>query len=342
MILKKYKEKKIFVTGVSGSGKTFFAEKYAKIFNCYFISFDANWNYQNSADLEYQKIVKKYSDEFITDAIPYTYTNGSLKFLEYYNEHKDDIKIICLCCTDKGEFDKRIETKSFKSKTQAYDEYYNFYFDAHKNNYSNLNIEYYDSYTNEFISEEELFKRIDWIIKYNLKKYLDVQAYDKYYQDIECINFTGYTQSFKTWNNIKDLVNWNGKKIADLGCFHCYFAFKVAKLGAIVTGLDINDNVLKTSKYINELEGNIITIKKWAGGEEVSCDYDITLCLNVLHHFPDTRKALQNIKSKIVIFETNQELLNVISEEFNVVKKVESHRPDVHGNIRIILLCQRK
>lgn len=334
MFLKKYNEKKIFVTGVSGSGKTFFAKKYAETFNCQFISFDINWNYLLSEEDEYQKIVKKYSSEFITDAIPYTHTNGSLKFLEYYEEHKDSIKIICLCCTDKGEFDKRIETKSFKSKTQAYNEYYNFYFDALKNNYSNLNIEYYDSYTNEFILEDELFKRIDWIIKYNLKKYLDIQAYDKYYQDIECINFTGYTKSSITWNNIKDLVDWNGKKVADLGCFHCYFAFKAAKLGAIVTGLDINDNVLKTSKYINELEGNIISIKKWAGGEEVSGDYDIALCLNVLHHFPDIRKVLQNIKSKTVIFETNQELIDIISEEFNVIKRVESHSPMVGGGGR--------
>lgn len=87
-----------------------------------------------------------------------------------------------------------------------------------------------------------------------LKKWIDTQEYDKYYQDIECIGLLGYTKSFKTWENIKRLVDWNGKKVADLGCFHGYFSFKAAKLGTIVTGLDDNVAVLKTTQLINELE----------------------------------------------------------------------------------------
>ena len=68
--------------------------------------------------------------------------------------------------------------------------------------------------------------------KENFKKYLDTLSYDKYYQDIECINFIGYTKSSKTWDNIKDLVDWKDKKVADLGCFHGYFSFKSAKTSA--------------------------------------------------------------------------------------------------------------
>jgi 2-polyprenyl-3-methyl-5-hydroxy-6-metoxy-1,4-benzoquinol methylase len=175
-----------------------------------------------------------------------------------------------------------------------------------------------------------------------LKEYFDIQIYDKKYQDIECLGIIGYTSSYKTWDNIKDLIEWKGKKVADLGCFHGYFAFKAAKLGAIVTGLDISETVLKTTRYINEIEGNIISLKKWEGGDEVSLDYDVALCLNVLHHFTDKKKALENIKSKIAIFEVNINLLDIISEEFNVIKQIKSHRTDNSGMTRIILLCERK
>lgn len=336
----KYNEKKIFVTGVSGSGKTTFAIKYSNEFNIKYIDFDLNWNYAAPSDENYEKIIKNYSNEFIIDAIPFAQINNKLRFLDYYGEN-DDVKIICICCTNKEEFDKR---SKFKSIIQAYHEYNTFYFGAVKNIYSKLNIEYFDSYTNEFISEDVLFKRIDWInnenakflMTGNLMNYLNACEYDKFYQDIGCINFIGYSESFKTWDNIKDLVDWKDKKVADLGCFHCYFAFKVAKLGAMVTGLDISETVLTTSYYLNQIEGNIINTKKWEGGEEVSADYDVVLCLNVLHHFSDAKKALQNIKPKLVIFETNQNLIDVIITEFNIIKSVKSHRDN-----RIILLCEK-
>ena len=338
--MKKYNENKIFVTGVSGSGKTTFATKYSDEFNIKYIDFDLNWNYAAPSDENYEKIIKEYSNEFIIDAIPFAQTNNRLKFLDYYEEN-NDIKIICICCTNKEEFDKR---SKYNYIIQAYHEYNTFYFGAIKNIYSKLNIEYFDSYTNEFISEDELFKRINWIndenvkslMTTNLMNYLNAHDYDKLYQDIDCINFIGYSESFKTWNNIKDLIDWNNKKVADLGCFHCYFAFKVAKLGANVTGLDISETVLKTSYYLNQIEKNIIKTKKWEGGEEVSEDYDIALCLNVLHHFSDIEKGLKNIKSKIAIFETNKNLIDMISVEFNIIKSVESHRDN-----RIILLCEK-
>jgi 2-polyprenyl-3-methyl-5-hydroxy-6-metoxy-1,4-benzoquinol methylase len=169
-----------------------------------------------------------------------------------------------------------------------------------------------------------------------LKKWLSEQTYDKNYQDIECIEFNGYSQSYKTWEQIKDLIDWENKKVADLGCFHCYFSLKVAKEGAKVTSMDINDEVLKTSKKINEIENNILTIKKWEGGEEVSEDFDVTLCLNVLHHFKDVSLGLKNIKSKIVIFEVNKPMIVNIEKEFNIIEKIQSYRSG-----RIILKCEK-
>jgi adenylate kinase family enzyme len=164
----KYKEKKIFVTGLSGSGKTTFAKEYAKKFNYRYIDFDKNWRYYNPNNEEYNKIIKQYSDEFIIDAIPFATINGQFAFLSYYELQKDDVKIICVCCTNKEEFDKRQAEKKYKL-SDIYDNYYTFYFVTLKNLYSNLNIEYYDSYSNEFITEEELYKRISWANKNNIQ-----------------------------------------------------------------------------------------------------------------------------------------------------------------------------
>jgi 2-polyprenyl-3-methyl-5-hydroxy-6-metoxy-1,4-benzoquinol methylase len=372
MNLKKFNEKKIFVTGLSGSGKTTFTKFFSVFYNILYFDFEANWGgYVETIENQYEKLIQKLPDEFIIDAIPYKYkidntlnsvcmsnalelnlegwshVYGRLNFLDYYEKNKDDIKIICVCCTNRQEFEKRLK---FTYKIQAYNEYYNFYHLIIKKIFSKLNIEYFDSYANEFISEEELYKRISWINedninairKENLLQYINKQEYDKLYQDIECINFIGYTESFKTWDNIKNLVDWKGKKVADLGCFHGYFSLKTAKEGANVTGFDINPKILETTNYINEIEGDIINLKRWTGGEEISAEYDITLCLNVLHYFSNTKEALHNIKSKTVIFETNQDLVNVISKEFNITKKVQSHRPDINNNIRIILLCEKK
>jgi adenylate kinase family enzyme len=160
----KYKEKKIFVTGISGSGKTTFAHEYSKKFNYPYINFDENWRYYKPPEEEFNEIIKKYTNEFITDAIPFGTTNGRYMFLDYYESQKNDIKIVSVCCTNQEEFMKRMSQKKYKL-TDPYGEYYCFYFVTLKNIYSGLNIEYFDSYLNEFITEEELYKRIDWINK---------------------------------------------------------------------------------------------------------------------------------------------------------------------------------
>lgn len=357
MNLKEYNEKKIFVTGVSGSGKTNFLLEYEKKYNINYFSFEDNWGgYDDNTERHYNDFIKLFPNEFITDAIPYISVNGRLLFIDYLKENKDSIKIICVCCTDKDEFENRIKSKFYQSRFQAYYELNYFYFTDENQPYPNLakyaeyNIEYFDSYRNEFITKEILYERLNWINNDNIKKilkdsfmqYLDSLKYDKYYQDIESVNYIGYTKSSQTWENIKNLVDWKNKRVADLGCFHGYFSFRAAKSGAKVTGLEINDDVLKTLSYINMVEGNIIDIGKWRGGDIVSEDYDITLCLNVLHYFEDIEKSLKNIKSKTVIFETNQDLVPLIAKEFDIIKLAKSHRPDFNGIERIILLCEKK
>jgi hypothetical protein len=198
------------------------------------------------------------------------------------------------------------------------------------------NVQYFDSVAETFTSEQEMLDRIGY--KYfPFEAYLDSvsEEYDSRYQDIEIIDFIGYTQSYKTWDNIQDLVDWKQKRVVDLGCFHGYFAFKVEDRGSIAQGLDRSVDALRTARMINEFRGGDVIFREWEGGEEIP-ECDVILCLNVLHHFKDQRDVLSKMKADAVIFEVNQDHVPLIRQFFRIVKKVRSHR-----KARSILLCKQ-
>jgi len=169
-----------------------------------------------------------------------------------------------------------------------------------------------------------------------LRPHLDKQVYDKYYQDIVCIGFKGYSESYKTWASIKDEINWKGKKVADFGCFHGYFSFQIAKLKADVVGFEKSSSVLKTTDIINDLEGSIISTQVWKDTDPVHEKFDVALFLNVIHHFEKPDLVLRNIKCDTAIFEinTNQEAL--VAGYFEIIKRIPSHREN-----RIILIGKK-
>jgi len=169
------------------------------------------------------------------------------------------------------------------------------------------------------------------------KIHLNSCEYDKMYQDIEYIEMIGYSQSFKTWQAIKGLIEWKDKKVADLGCFHGYFSFKIAELGGIVTGMDRSSIVLETTEMLNEVYGSQIKTKVWVGGDPIGDGFDVALCLNMLHHCGDEENTLKNMTSKFAIFEVKYDQSFLISQYFDIIKKVQSHRVG-----RIILLGVRR
>lgn len=344
MNLKKINKKKIFVTGFTGSGKSTFAKKYGETFNIPYISFDDNWSYGGNTMKNQEKIIKLYGDEFITDAIPFALDDDNkFMFLDYYNEHKEDIKIVCVYTTDSNELKKRRPNFGI---TDLVEHYYNFYGETVElfKTFPDVDIEYYDSVRNVFVTYDEFTSQVRSYLKSHFRQYLNSLTYDKNYGAIECIQFPGYTNSINTWNRIKDLVDWKDKKVADLGCFHGYFAFKASQAGAKVTGLDRSPIVLQTTRIINYIEGKPLELRIWEGGEEVSDDFDVVLALNVIHHFADLPKALANIKPKTVIFEVNQDNVPAILKEFKIIREVKSHRHSVEGPQfpRKILLCEKK
>ena len=174
------------------------------------------------------------------------------------------------------------------------------------------------------------------------KDYLDKQTYDKYYQDIELIKFEGYAKSCKSWDNIKDLVDWQDKTVIDIGCFHGYFCFKAEKAGAkSVIGLDLNEDALKTTMILaHEYKSNVNFLNIPADGSFLSAD--IILCLNVFHHIKNQDKFIDNINAKYVIFEIDKEDLPKIEKRFKILVKKDSHRASSYtGDTpnRLILLA---
>jgi hypothetical protein len=197
-------------------------------------------------------------------------------------------------------------------------------------------VTYFDSTKSVFTSEAEMLEGVGY--KYfSLEDHLDGanEDYDIGYQDIELIDFVGYSESHKTWDNIRNLVDWGSKRVVDLGCFHGYFSFKVEDCGGHATGLDKSEAVLATARMINELRGGGVVFTEWEGGRSIP-ECDVILCLNVLHHFDDPQAALLEMKAGTAIFEINRDQLPMIEKHFRVVREVVSHRKD-----RVIILCER-
>lgn len=363
--------KKIFITGVFGSGKTFFAKKYAKDKSLPYIAFDKQYRYF-SKENEAQRVLNSLSDAFVIDGIPF-YEDGlssgekvSMEVLrsswEDFSQYgKDnDVQVICVYCPDKKIWMKRLVSKGFAKFTGSETIWGRLKFIINRmlgrkrtpDNFWDLRREYirffegkidylrsfknascYDSCSNEYTSVEEMLKRIRFNT-FALEAHLLEQEYDKFYQDIEILDFKGYSESYKTWDSLKNLVDWKGKVVVDLGCFHGYFSFKIEDEGGIPTGLDKHEKVIETSRMINKVRGGRVAFQQWEDGKAIP-DCDVILCLNVFHHFANKDAALSAMKCQMVIFEINEDDRPIIEKYFRDIKQYASCRKN-----RIILLAE--
>jgi len=354
---------KIFITGVTATGKTYLAKKISEKIGIEYYDFDIHWDWNNQT-LEYEeKFLNNLPNNFITDAIPYT--NRYNSFQEYRNNNKN-VLIICTFQSDISQWMKNIINKSFFTvldynnldniipniyfHTNFYDAWMYFY---------TIETEvikptfYYDTILNKIITPNEFQKikqnTIEQLLTLKSKKqhffkdYLDTfdpKIHDKFYQDIECIDFIGYSKSYQTWEHIKDLIDWKEKTVIDLGCYHGYFSFKAEQMGVSkITGLEKWDSVLEIAKLIKHILQSKVDFQIWDAGQETP-DADIALVLNILHHTMDIEKTLQNINAKIAIFEIEKDQAELIKKYFTITKEIESHRVDATQN-RIILLGEK-
>jgi broad-specificity NMP kinase len=161
--------RKIFITGITGSGKSYFAKKYAIENNLKYIDFDNNWSYSTDQIKMYNSFIKILNGDFVLDAIPYSRDeNENLLFLEYYNKNENDIKIICTYCSERDEFLNRIKMKNYSKADKENVLLYakNFYYDTILEYSKNMNIVYYDTsiFSDKKIHNRDyLLEKIMWL-----------------------------------------------------------------------------------------------------------------------------------------------------------------------------------
>ena len=139
--------------------------------------------------------------------------------------------------------------------------------------------------------------------------WVDERLSDKLYQTIELdgkIIREGYTESEKSWDTIAgwgDAVrkeslqvdvnyrlDWSGKSVRDIGCYLGFFCFRAERAGAAaVAGFDHSQPGLDVATRLAEMQGsNCRFEKKEFPADTITEKVDVCLVMNVLHHIvPD-------------------------------------------------------
>ena len=176
------------------------------------------------------------------------------------------------------------------------------------------------------------------MIKEEFKVYLDSLNYDKYWQDIEYIDFIGRSRSYQTWELMRDMYNWKGKQVVDIGCFHGYYCFKAEQLGAIVMGLDRSPEILTTANILKKEYNSSVDFKLWNAGFMVPGYFDIALLMVISYGLPNAEETIKNINCKNVLFDVADYELPLIEKYYHIIeKKAVINRESTSGNWSIIL-----
>jgi 2-polyprenyl-3-methyl-5-hydroxy-6-metoxy-1,4-benzoquinol methylase/adenylate kinase len=346
-------KKLIIVTGLSGTGKTSFAKYYAQKNNGLFIDFDLLFNYKKP---DYQIFLNRFLDLikssnkklFIIDGYIVN-QSPSISFLK--NELNMDIKL-CLCFASPEAILKRQEKKVHDNKIDKI-----LSEEEIKESTKNLFLSIIQQDPNPILIDTtnntfEKIKKEKWTQIWNEKLFiseLSQKNYDKYYQTIEFPSgntIKGYSKSEKSWEKIKDLIDFKNKTVLDIGCFHGFFSFKIEEAGAKrIVGIEKNKYAVSTTRQLSWLKNSkVLFLNKEIETFKSKNNYDIVLVLNMLHYVKNLEKTLNNIFNlgKLIIFEiqTKQEkiILKCAKEHnFKILLKTNSHRLE-----REILILKNK
>jgi 2-polyprenyl-3-methyl-5-hydroxy-6-metoxy-1,4-benzoquinol methylase len=98
----------------------------------------------------------------------------------------------------------------------------------------------------------------------------------------------------------------SGLSVVDIGCNHGQFCFEAEKRGAArITGLDYSPGIVRrTRKLAKLLKSKAVFEVRDLNREPLKENYDVVLCLNVLHHLDDPIEVIANMVDK-----TNQRLV---------------------------------
>ncbi len=147
-------------------------------------------------------------------------------------------------------------------------------------------------------------------------------------------HFLGDFPGFK-WDKIKDAIpeDLSGWSVLDIGCNAGFYSLELAKRGARVTGIDLDEHYLKQANWVAEQFGldEQITYKQMqvydlAHTEE---EYDLVWFMGVFYHLRYPLLALDILSQKTKQLMVFQTLSLPGREEMGVPEDVEFHKREI-------------
>ena len=152
---------KIFVTGIYGSGKTTAALRISHATGRTYKSFDANWSYKRRGRAHASQHLIGLGHEFVTDAIAFSNPpDPYFSFTQFYNEHLEDVLILCVTCLNIAKWKERLRSKQ---STPPVERLTGNFIDFHKitlPSHNGKNILYYDTAAGSYVSQENIHSYI--------------------------------------------------------------------------------------------------------------------------------------------------------------------------------------
>lgn len=107
-----------------------------------------------------------------------------------------------------------------------------------------------------------------------------------------------------------DAVGLSGKAVLDVGCNEGFFSLHMAKAGAKVLGIDIDEHRITKAQFVREMYGEQrnVTFEKMDIYSQTFASlprFDFCLCLGFIHRIPDPYTALRALadRSDMILFE---------------------------------------
>jgi 2-polyprenyl-3-methyl-5-hydroxy-6-metoxy-1,4-benzoquinol methylase len=181
----------------------------------------------------------------------------------------------------------------------------------------------------------------DELSQYIKGKYKGIQPYQTVEYNGKIIH-RGTESCWLSWDNIQKFgINWNDKKVCDVGSYFGYFSTKVLRAGAAeVVAIDQNDQLLEVCATVLKANGfsNFrCLVNKFVNGIVMPNEhFDVLLVLNVLHHIKrDSGEGYQAILGSMftsadeLVFEINESEINdvVNAAQGRKETRIKSHRP---------------